>query len=280
MKILNIEQGSPEWLALRKNKIGASDAPVLMEVSPWRTPYQLWSEKMGLSETEQNQSMRRGLELEPIARQKFVDEIGYGVSPVVALHDSISYMLASFDGLSDSGEIAVEIKCPGREDHEMAMDGIITEKYVPQLQHQMEVADIDSMFYFSYSERSYKIIEINRDHKYIKDIIEKEKAFWDCMQNLEAPDLIDRDYIKMENPEWDELEKEWMYLSQFENRKEQVRKRLIEIAQNKNARGNYIKLSKVMRKGNVDYKSVPALTGIDLEKYRKGTIETYRIGVC
>jgi putative phage-type endonuclease len=280
MKKLNIEQGSKEWLALRKTKIGASDAPVLMQVSPWKTPYQLWLDKMGLAETEKNEAMRRGLDLEPIARQKFIEEIGHEVFPIVALHDSISYMLSSFDGISSDEKIAVEIKCPGYEDHEKAMDGVVPEKYMPQLQHQLEISGLQSMFYFSYTEKTYKILEIERNDTYIKDMIREEQKFWDCMQNLEAPDLIDRDYIQRNDEEWNQLAKEWIELSNLEEKKEKVRKRLLEISGNSNSMGAGIRLSKFMRKGNVDYKAIPNLIGVDLDKYRKGTIETYRIGVC
>ena len=40
-------QGTSEWLENRKNHIGASDAPVVMGVSPWDTPYKLWENKLG-----------------------------------------------------------------------------------------------------------------------------------------------------------------------------------------------------------------------------------------
>ena len=41
---MNIEltQNTPEWLEFRRKKIGASDAPIILEVSTWKTPYQLW----------------------------------------------------------------------------------------------------------------------------------------------------------------------------------------------------------------------------------------------
>lgn len=282
MKKLNIDQGSKEWLALRKTKIGASDAPVLMQVSPWKTPYQLWLDKMGLSETEQNEAMRRGLDLEPIARNKFIDITGIEVFPCVGLHDFIPFMMASFDGVSKCGKIILEIKVPGKEDHEMAMDGIIPQKYIPQLYHQGEVEkEAERIFYLSYqSEKSYKILEIERNDTYIKDMIQKEQKFWDCMQNWKEPELIDRDYIKRNDPEWNQLAKRLIEISNLEEEKEMIRKRLIEISGNSNSMGAGIRLSKFMRKGNVDYKAIPELKDIDLDKYRKGTIETYRIGIC
>ena len=45
MKLVSVEQGSKEWLALRNNKIGASDAPIIMGESSWTTPFQLWQIK-------------------------------------------------------------------------------------------------------------------------------------------------------------------------------------------------------------------------------------------
>jgi len=38
---------SPEAVAERVNYIGASDVPVILGLSPWRTPYDLWSIKTG-----------------------------------------------------------------------------------------------------------------------------------------------------------------------------------------------------------------------------------------
>lgn len=279
MKKLNVEQGTQEWISLRNNFVGASDAPVILGISPWKTPFQLWNEKMGLTAPKQTEAMKRGNYLEPIARQKFVDSVGYEMYPTVSVHSNIPFMMASFDGISEDNKKAVEIKCPGKEDHEMAMDGVIPEKYVPQLQHQMEVAGLESMYYFSYSENSQKILEIEKDGKFIEKMIKKEKEFWDCIQNLEAPDLTDKDYIKREDEEWMQLAKEWIEIMKIEDRKEQIKKRLLDISGKSNTMGGGIKLSKIPRKGNVDYKSIPELNGIDLERYRKGTIETFRIGL-
>ena len=39
-------QQSEEWLEFRRSRIGASDAPIIMGVSPWKTHYKLWVEKI------------------------------------------------------------------------------------------------------------------------------------------------------------------------------------------------------------------------------------------
>ena len=38
----------------------ASDTPVVLGVSPWRTPYQLWQHKLGLVEPEVTPAMLHG----------------------------------------------------------------------------------------------------------------------------------------------------------------------------------------------------------------------------
>jgi len=46
-EFVKAEQRSPEWFALRKDGITATDAAVIAGLSPYKTPYQLWAEKRG-----------------------------------------------------------------------------------------------------------------------------------------------------------------------------------------------------------------------------------------
>ena len=40
--ILKLEQGTPEWLAHRLKYRNASETPVVLGLSPFTTPYELW----------------------------------------------------------------------------------------------------------------------------------------------------------------------------------------------------------------------------------------------
>ena len=66
--IVQLQQGSPEWLAYRRAKRNASESAAVMGASPWMTPYQLWLAKTGKQETTVTQAMQRGTDLEPLAR--------------------------------------------------------------------------------------------------------------------------------------------------------------------------------------------------------------------
>src|SRR5271170_7079883 len=140
-------QNTPEWEEMRKTKVGASDAPVIMEVSPYKTPYQLWQEKLSLATSKQNYAMQRGHEMEPMARAAFEELTGLMVTPMVKFHPLHAWMMASLDGVDVSGQNIAEIKCAGKEDHEIALSGQIPEKYFPQLQHQLEVCQLEMAYY-------------------------------------------------------------------------------------------------------------------------------------
>lgn len=275
-------QGSPEWLEMRKNCIGASDVPAILGVSPWTTQYQLWTYKMGLSEPQMNAAMRRGTEMEEEARQAFISLVGVDVKPKVCFDDVHLFMMASLDGVSEDGKIAVEIKCPGAVDHKTALLGDIPEKYKPQLQHQLYVTGLPCMYYFSYRPGQPEVcIVVSRNDYYIETLIEKEKEFYRCMIEFDPPALVDRDYQDLsEDKEF--LRYSLIYIDSVKARKEAeesevwAKKKMIEKAPG-NAKNNFVKITKYHRKGAVQYDKIEALKGIDLELYRKPLIESYRI---
>lgn len=276
-----LKQNTPEWLEKRKQCIGASDAPILMNVSPWRTPFQLWEEKLGLRQFPVSDAMKRGLEKEEEARQRFEKMTGLLMMPEVVFHKEYKWMMASLDGIDTNREYIVEIKCPGKIDHEAALNGSVPDKYLPQLQHQLLCSDLKMAFYFSYDGANGVIVEVKRDDDYIEKMINEEKKFYNCMVSFDPPDLTERDYNLMQDEKWKETAQEYMKikkdLSLMEQKEKQLKQTLIDMSGRSNAMGAGIKLSKVMRKGTVNYASIPLLKNIDLDLYRNPYIESWRV---
>lgn len=275
-------QGSPEWLKWRRERIGASDAPIIMDSSPWTTPYQLWQKKLGyVPDQVKNDAMQRGHDLEPIARAKYIELTGIDVQPAVKQHPAIPYMIASLDGVNFLYTKAVEIKCPGKADHEMAMSGKVPEKYYAQLQHQIEVLGLDVIHYFSFNPISCKLIEINRDQPYIDKLLIEAAKFYECMQKKEPPPLVDRDYTVMGDEEWLRAASGLLLAKklrqQYEEKEVAARKELIALARQRNCCGGGIKMSKSIRRGSIDYSLINEIKEIDLEQYRKPSSEVWRI---
>lgn len=183
MKLINLKQRSKEWLQWRSNKICASDAPIILNMSPFKTIEQLFTEKTKCFESTPNPYMLRGIDLEPIALHEFEKETDLIMFPCVAEHDN-GWMAASFDGMTIEGDLIVEIKCPGKKDHFEASLGVCPQKYFAQLQHQIEVADVDFSYYYSFDGEKGYTFKVKRDNTFIKIMLEKEKAFWDRLQNF------------------------------------------------------------------------------------------------
>ncbi len=265
---------------LRKNYIGASDAPIIMGVSPWRTPLQLWKEKLGLDGPQtENEHMKRGNDLEDEARKKFSQATGVQIHPKRLFHPSIEYMMASLDGIDPTGKYLVEIKCPAT--NKTSLCGVVPKNYYPQLQHQMIVADVEKMFYFSYTKDSCQVVECYRDDDYCKKLLEKEAEFWDCIKFGIEPEMTDRDLVQKNDLNWIILSNEWLSVQKTKKevleREEQLRKQLVDLCEDKSSVGSGIRVKKCVRKGNIDYSQIYELSNISLEKYRKQSTEYWKI---
>src|SRR6185295_476253 len=142
------EVGHP---ALRREFIGSSDASAIMGVSPWDTPLTLWETKVGLRPAKDlSFAMARGIELEQEARNYISEKTGIEFHPTRIFSQEYPWMMANLDGISVCEQYSVEIKCPGAADHACAIAGVVPEKYLPQLIHQMIVTGHKIMYYLSY----------------------------------------------------------------------------------------------------------------------------------
>lgn len=184
----NLVQGSPEWHLFRQNHIGASDSAAILGISPWKTSIQLLEEKVFGWEEPMNNHMKRGNKLEPLARQAFEIETGWHFSPVVIESGNYPFLAASLDGMSEDGKRVVEIKC-GKSSHKLAQLGIIPPYYYSQLQHQMYVAEVEEIFYYSFDGKSGIKITISFDPEYVEVMLEKEIQFWNCISNFHTPEV-------------------------------------------------------------------------------------------
>lgn len=273
MKFLNLSQNTQEWEQFRLQKIGASDAPIIIGVSPWKTPFQLWLEKTGQAVGTQNQAMLRGKALEDMARRAFEKMTGLIIFPRVVQSIDHEWMIASLDGIDMDETVVVEIKCAGEIDHTLAKQGKVPEKYYPQLQHQLSVAGLEKCCYYSFDGNEGVIVEVERDSQYIEKLVEEEKKFIAYVMNQSAPPLSSKDYCYRDDPAWTERAKKWLQkkheLENIEQEEKILRDELIELANHQSSQGSGIRLTLSMRKGTIDYRSIPCLKEVDLEQYRK-----------
>jgi putative phage-type endonuclease len=283
MKIVNLMQNTEAWLAYRKNnRIGASDAPIIMQESKWCSPLELWERKLGIApEQAENSSMARGKALEEEARREFMHFTQITVTPEVVEHETLNWCIASLDGLSVCEKYAVEIKVPGREAHLSALAGVVPAYYIPQLQHQLAVTGLNMIYYYSYDGQNNACIEVQRDDAYIAKLIEAEKKFYKCMVTCTPPELSERDYnIRTDEPcklvveNWKDAK---THLDFWTNEEKKYRQEMIAVSPSQSWKGFGVKVQKIMRQGAVQYSEIECLKEVDLDKYRKPASESWRI---
>lgn len=290
-------QRSPEWLKWRRGKLTATDACVLMNgVHFGKTVLDLYNEKTSDQALLDNSNfaMRRGVELEPLALAKFEAETGYLMTPRVLTHWNGVYpfLSASLDGYEIEGKCAVEVKCPGKEDHALALKGIVPEKYVPQLHHIMIVTGLTWIYYMSYvSDEDFTIFKVQKDNDYAAKLIQAELEFWQRVQDRNPPQPTDRDTSEIKDPNWihtcdkyrainSEKKDVLAQLARIEAAEDEIKNELISLSNNKSVFGAGLRLTKSVRRGHIDYARVVELLEVSnevLESYRKPFTEYWRV---
>ncbi len=192
MPIINLEQGSQEWLDYRKKKVMATDIPVILGSNPWKKKLELWEEKLGLRPpTQMNDAMRRGQKLEPIARKLACELIGIDFRPVVIESTKYPWLAASLDGISELGRYILEIKCTKLKTHLEAIEQCFPKYYQDQVYTQLEVSQAEICYYFNYcpeyEEKPYAIIEVYPNHEKEAEIISKGYEFYVQMCTMRPP---------------------------------------------------------------------------------------------
>ena len=222
--------------------------------------------------------MLGGLLLEPIARDLFSLKTGILVEPKIVIKD---WAMASLDGISEDGQTMVEIKCPGEKDHTEALLGKVPVHYYPQLQHQMYVTGLDSMYYFSFDGVDGVVVPVLRDQAYIDKMVDEEYKFYQCLVNKTAPEPEEGDYIEREDDIWVQCARNLVdvqsKIKALQEEEEALRNQLIFLSDGNNAKGGGISLCQFFRRGSVDYSKIPELKGVDLDQYRKTGSTTWRI---
>jgi len=110
--IVNLQQGTREWLAWRRRGIGTSDAPTIMGENPWKSTEYLLQEKCEGRRCGSNAAMAKGMELEPVARERYESKIGISVVPACLQSVKYEWLRASVDGLATDGNTIYPVKSP------------------------------------------------------------------------------------------------------------------------------------------------------------------------
>jgi len=178
--IVELVQGTYEWLEWRHKGVGASDAPVVMGENPWKTSAELLREKRGPArDSIQDAAMSRGVLLEPEARERYVSRTGRDMQPACLQSSQHEWLRASVDGITTDGNVVVEIKCGESVYRSTSQYGCVPDYYYGQLQHILAVTGLESLDFWCYLPRRPELlVPVKRDNNYIDRLLNTELEFW------------------------------------------------------------------------------------------------------
>lgn len=284
MHKIELDQRSDEWLNYRKEKIGGSDVPSILGISPYKTPYELYLEKVyGISKAV-GSAARMGIEKEEEARLFACEELKLNFIPIVAESEKFPYLIASMDGFCEKGQgTGIEIKWNRRDYHESAKLGKIIDHHNAQIQTQYLVTEASLIYYVSCWQDEKIAIPVKRDEDLIQEIIVQSEIFYrEHMMKKVAPQLSDKDYEEIVDFEggiteaWKRLIDTQKQIKVLEENEDILKQIIINSMGERNSKIGPYKLTKFEKKGAIDYKAIPELKNVDLELYRKEGSWQYR----
>lgn len=283
-EVKGLIQSTPEWHLWRKGKLSASKSSVILGLSIYQTPFELFEEELGLREPKPSSPhMQRGLDVEDESRDWLYIATGIKFTPACWEHVNPLY-ISSLDGISEDEKNIVEIKNNNKEYHEMARSGNIVPMHLCQMQHHMFITGLDECLYLSWRKDDPILVTVKRDSVFIVDMIVKEMEFKRMCDDLVPPPLTDRDYVDMSGDfELGCLAAEYrvkniMYKA-HEKDLDEIKTKIKEITGNRNAKCNGMKITKYPTRAIIDYDKLIAdhCLEFDLKKYTKPTTYAYRI---
>ena len=189
-----------EWLQIRKQGIGSSDAAAAVGLNPYKSQLELWMEKTGRDAAlpkadpdDEESPMYWGNVLEPIVAWHYSKRTGHKVRRINAIlqhsDPELSWMLANIDREVIGAEDVqiLECKTAGINGARLWKEGV--PEYVQlQVMHQLAVtgkqaADVAVVL----GGQHLEIHRIERDEQMIARLIELERTFWRYVETDTPP---------------------------------------------------------------------------------------------
>ena len=191
-----------EWLEVRKQGIGSSDAATACGLNPYMSMLELWMIKTG--RTQQNVDddssgvapLYWGKQLEPLVAEYYSLHTNNKVRRVNAVlqhpDPDKAFMLANLDySVVGSDDVQIlECKTAGEYGARLWRDGVPL--YVLcQVQHQLAVTGKQAAHVcVLICGHETKIFKVSRSESVIQHIIQAERYFWECVE-IDTPPSVD-----------------------------------------------------------------------------------------
>lgn len=184
-----------QWLQARRSGIGGSDAGAICGLNPYRSPIDVWMDKMGKApEKPDNEAMRVGRDLEQYVADRFVEKTGLKVrrDNHIIVSQEYSFMLANVDRRIVGENALLECKTVSPYNAFLWKEGKCPEYYEVQCHHYMAVTGAEKVYLAALiMGMDFVVVEIPRDEEVIRYLRNIEQDFWNSYietGEMPAPD--------------------------------------------------------------------------------------------
>ncbi len=272
MNIVKLVQGSPEWRQHRLAHRNASETPVVVGLSPWMTPFELWQVRTGRTQPEVTAAMAHGTQLEPAAREAYEGLTGQLMQPLVLVDGEYS---ASLDGITLDGNLVLEIKCPKSKDSKLlqeARSGRVPVHVYWQIQTQLLVSKAELAHLYVFDGNEGILLEQKPEPATWDTIHQEWDRFMEYVRSDQPPPLSKGDVRQRDDAEWAEAAQVYIEAKrasdQVQRTLDDAKGRLIALTSHSSEAGCGVTVTRYWRKGSIDYSKIEELRGRDLEQYR------------
>lgn len=171
-----------QWLKLRKNGIGGSDAGAVCGLNPYSNAMKVFQDKISDTvEEADNEAMRIGHDLEDYVAKRFMEATGLKVRKSNFMYRSKEhpYMLADVDRLVVGEDAGLECKTASAYSADKWTDGNIPLHYVMQCYHYMAVTGKRTWYLAAVIlGKEFVYHKLEWDEELIQHLIDVEGKFW------------------------------------------------------------------------------------------------------
>ena len=197
--IMTVEQAASDheaWEKLRMQGIGGSDVAVIMGYNPWKKPYALYCEKVGLVPPEDlsdNEAVEWGTKLEPIVAQKFSEVTGKKLKRWgTVCNPAAPWQMANFDRLIVGEDCGLECKTANAFKKEEWEGDSVPDAYYCQIQWSQFLSGFNGWWIACLiGGQHFEYKYVPRNDAFIAEMLEKVTDFWENHVVAKVPPEVD-----------------------------------------------------------------------------------------
>lgn len=287
-----IEQRTAEWFAARRGRLTGSNIGAALNCAPYKTAEDLIRAMVrdwhgAEREFVGNVATDYGQRHEPLALMDYLGKTG-------SLAESCGFFVcpdrdwlgASPDGLiGDDG--LVEVKCPYGLRAKKGADLVFKTAadqphYYAQMQIEMLCTGRQWCDFYQWAPHGDSLERVYFDADWLAKVMPELEAFYrHFLAELDNPAHLQPKELEVNTLAaralLDEYDQQCAIIDAATAAKKDAFEALVELAKGRNALIHGRKMTLVERVGAVDYKKIPELAGVDLERYRKAPATFWRL---